>query len=317
MSTTVVPTHQDPISKLPPHKRPGAWGFFDDEYVENRPQRESTAQREPVPDVFQAGFADKSEDHLDPTPKLEITFNQPNEQSEDTQENFFSKSAGTLIEFNNVQIIENTTTQVEHQANDNRDSDRASMTFGKGHLPLPDAFGAAEAVMNKVDPLFNVATKAASEVTEVGDAIWDLFKQVGGAAEYKPKSADKKADKGKEQQKIQELKMRIREFQVQSQESKQMAKASEQNKIANTMARLNVSQQEIAMTVNKSNMNFEGSVTISNIFWVALNKVKQQAKRAVRMPNSGKGKGNGLTMNLSAQEGQSMVSSSGSIASAG
>ena len=272
---------------LPPHQRPGAWGWYDEEFVENRePQKPQPVAPEPAQDLktFEIAFQDKPAEYLDPSPHKE----------------------GTLIEFNNVQVIENTTTQAENQSN-------GSISFGS---PIDTA----ESLFTKVDPLFNITHKAAEATVEAASDIFDIFKQVAGTGEYAVKAAptEQAQKKAEDEHKLKEAKMRIQEFQMQAKEAKQMAQVVQKNKIEQTMVRMRVSQSEV--------VTHEGSVTISNIFWVALEKTvagaKHHAGKLARkmVPGSGKGKSKGgtkLDMNLSAQEGQSLVSSSGAIASAG
>lgn len=263
---------------LPPHKRPGAWGWYDEEFVETRePQRPQPAQPERVEEL-------KSIEFFTPSPQKD----------------------GTLLTFNDVQVIENTTTQADNQAN-------GSITFAN---PL----AAAETMFTKIDPLVNIASKTAEVTAEAASDIFDIFKQVAGTGEYAVKAAptEQAQKKAEDEHKLKEAKMRIQEFQMQAREAKQMAQVAEKNKIEQTMVRMSVAQQEV--------ITHEGSITISNIFWVALEKTiagtKHHAGKLVRrmVPGAGKGKSSGgakLDMNLSAQEGQSMVSSSGAIASAG
>ena len=268
----------DTVSKLPPSQRPGAWGWYDEEFVETRePQR---AQPEPVTDLhtFEIAFQDKPADHLDPS----------------------SLKEHTLISFNDVQVIENTTTQPDDKAN--------------GSITFDSPIAAAEAVVTKIDPLLNITTKAAEATVEVVSDVFDIFKQVAGTGEYAAKAAptEQSQKKAEDEHKLKEVQLQIKQFQMQAREAKQMAQMSEKVKVEQTMVRMGVAAQEV--------MTHEGSVTIANIFWVAVEKTKHHVRKAANKLGAGRGKsknGQKLDMNLSAQEGQSMVSSSGAIASAG
>ncbi len=295
---TPIAPKPNPMANIPVHRRPGAWGFFDDEFGESK----STQNREPVPDVFQKTFENTSESHLDPAPKLEITFNEPEPAG--------IAGEGTLFTFNTVSVYENTLTQPDR---DHGFNEQKTKTASDGLVDI--TFNKLDTMISAVDP---VAKTVGSAVVETSDAIFDIFKQIGGVGEYAAKPAPTKETshkKADEEKKKQELKMRIQQFQMQAQSEKQAAQISQRAKVENTMARLGISQQEVQMKAASGNMNYEGAVTISNIFWVAANRMRRAAKKM--MPAAGRGKSNGLQLNSSAQEGQSLVSSSGSIASAG
>lgn len=205
------------------------------------------------------------------------------------------KTEGTLFfgAANTVQVIENTTTQADSHAGSN------------GATKVVDSLSSAFDVFNKID---KPAEAVAESVQEVGGAIWDLFKNdVVGAREKPPANPQKAAEA---ERKKKELVMFIKQQQNQQQMDRYAAINAKKAEVARTMERMGVSTHEVVKTSTTE-------ISVSSVFWVALVKAKEKIFKK-KMPSSGKGKApQGLQLNSSAQEGQSLVSSSGSIASAG
>ena len=193
-------------------------------------------------------------------------------------------------------------------------------------VSLPDvggkvAHGAMEGMqfIMAATPDIKLVTNTVKETTgAVGDLLMkdvlnmqDLF----GSGSAKKEHSNPADDVKKEQ-----AKAKIREIMAQYEQDKMRIEVQKQEEAQKAMERMGVTHQDILATKGaQSNVNYEGYLTIANVILADLSKswakVKQMLSQSIS--SSAKGKSGDLSMHSGAQEGQSMVSSSGSIASAG
>ncbi len=192
-------------------------------------------------------------------------------------------------------------------------------------MSLPDvggkaAHGALEGMqfILSATPDIKLVTNTVKETTgAVGELI---TKNILNMDSIFGNSAKKESSNPADEAKKAEAKARIREIMAQYEHDKMRLEMKKQEEAQKTMDRLGVTHQDILATKGaRSNVNYEGYLTLANVVLADMAKgwakIKQMMSQGIS--SSAKGKKSDLSMHSGAQEGQSMVSSSGSIVSAG
>jgi hypothetical protein len=191
-----------------------------------------------------------------------------------------------------------------------------------GHTIKPDA------LMNAAwDTLYRpeVAKVTAHAATEVGGAVGSLIIQdflgLQGKKAEGGHGSHHTTENNAKKQRENEIKAWIQSRIQEQQRDQQAVRAQDQQKVQEVLIKTGLSVQEV-MGDNKggANQSYEGVLTINAIFFAVAKRAKNaaQAVRNTIAPPRGKAKaGQSLQMHSGAQEGQSLVSSSGAVTSAG
>jgi hypothetical protein len=188
-----------------------------------------------------------------------------------------------------------------------------------GHTIKPDALmNAAWDTLYKPD-LAKTTVHAAVEVS--GDLGSLVFQDVLGLQGKKSEGNHHKAENNAKKQRENEIKAWIQSRIHEQAQDQQSVRAQDQQKVQEILIKTGLSVQEV-IGDNKggANQSYEGVLTINAIFFAVAKRAKNaaQAVRNTIAPPRGKAKaGQSLQMHSGAQEGQSLVSSSGAVTSAG
>jgi hypothetical protein len=187
--------------------------------------------------------------------------------------------------------------------------------------------GALKSTVNIIDviPTEKVLKSTVGAAREVGGDVKSLFfEDIFGVGQKSEKSgADHKGGKpdknAENKMKIEQNKMRIKEWQMAYQQEVSQSKISEQQKLQQLLMRSEVTMADVVGTQDKgNNVSNENAVSVYSIFLAVNRKAKamaQAVKKSIPAPRGKAKPGTSLTTNNSAQEGQSQTANA--IASAG
>jgi hypothetical protein len=188
-----------------------------------------------------------------------------------------------------------------------------------------DISGALKGTINLVDGLHTeklaqATVGAFTETTGAVGSLWSDYIMLKSESKSSGEHKGGKPDKNTENKmKIEQNKMRIKEWQMAYQQEVSQMKISEQQKLQQLLMRTEVTMADVVGTNDKgNNVSNEKSVSVYTIFLAAGKKAKamaQAVKKSIPAPRGKAKVGTAMATNNNAQEGQSQTANA--IASAG